>query len=87
MSVVANSAALAHTHSFVIDAEVVAYDRAQESLLPFQILSTRKRKAETTEGITVQVQFVVYVIHRGKYIYVYKFNIVCMFESALLLLC
>lgn len=41
--------------SFVIDSEVVAWDRVKKQLLPFQILSTRARKDVSTENITVQV--------------------------------
>ena len=41
--------------SFVIDAEVVAYDRERGCLLPFQILSTRKRKLEEGEEEKVRV--------------------------------
>jgi len=41
--------------SAVIDSESVAWDREREQILPFQILSTRKRKDATEEDIKVQV--------------------------------
>lgn len=40
---------------FVIDAEVVAWDPVNKKLLPFQVLSTRKRKDVTVESVQVQV--------------------------------
>lgn len=43
------------TQSYVIDCEVVAWDKEAQKLLPFQILSTRKRKDVTTDNINVQV--------------------------------
>lgn len=43
------------TKSFVIDCEVVAWDPEKESLLPFQILSTRKRKDVKEKDIKVIV--------------------------------
>ena len=41
--------------SCVVDAEVVAYDREKGCLLPFQVLSTRKRKMEAGEEEKVRV--------------------------------
>jgi DNA ligase-1 len=43
------------THSFVLDAEAVAIDRATGQLMPFQDLSRRKRKDVKVEDIQVCV--------------------------------
>ncbi|KAI8850632.1 hypothetical protein BC829DRAFT_442190 [Chytridium lagenaria] len=43
------------TRSFVLDCEAVAWDREKKCILPFQILSTRKRKGVAEEDITVHV--------------------------------
>ncbi|CAN0526089.1 unnamed protein product, partial [Ectocarpus sp. 8 AP-2014] len=41
--------------SYVIDTEVVAYDRETGNLLPFQMLSTRGRKDVDAEDVKVKV--------------------------------
>ena len=40
---------------YIIDCECVAWDKAEKRLLPFQTLTTRKRKDVKEEDITVQV--------------------------------
>jgi DNA ligase 1 len=43
------------TDSFVLDAEVVAFNRETGQLVPFQVLSTRKKTEESAETAKVQV--------------------------------
>lgn len=43
------------TQSFIVDCEVVAWDRIKNRLLPFQILSTRKRKEVKESEVEIQV--------------------------------
>ncbi len=43
------------TKSFIMDTEVVAYNRETKQFVPFQILSTRKKTEESAESAKVQV--------------------------------
>lgn len=51
--------------SCVVDAEVVAYDREKQCLLPFQVLSTRKRKVEEGEEDSQKVYYFKYSLSDG----------------------
>lgn len=44
-----------HITSYVLDCEVVAYHPKDQRILPFQILSTRKRKDVSSASIEVEV--------------------------------
>lgn len=45
----------AETKTCILDSEAVAWDRPSQTILPFQTLSTRKRKETTEEEVKVQV--------------------------------
>jgi len=45
----------ADVKSFVLDTEVVAFNRETKQFVPFQVLSTRKKTEESAESAKVQV--------------------------------
>ena len=52
----------ADTSSFIVDAEIVAFDRGKDEILPFQILMGRPRKAVAIASITVNVKLLLFDI-------------------------
>ena len=46
--------------SIIIDSEVVAWDPEKKRILPFQILSTRKKKTESVKDVKIQVLIVAF---------------------------
>lgn len=55
LSSIAQFANKDNTTSYILDCEAVAWDRAESKLLPFQVLSTRKRKDVDEDKITVRI--------------------------------
>ncbi|SCU81421.1 LAME_0B07008g1_1 [Lachancea meyersii CBS 8951] len=43
------------THTLILDCEAVAWDKDRNTILPFQVLSTRKRKGVVAEDVKVRV--------------------------------
>ncbi|CEP62577.1 DNA ligase (ATP) CDC9 LALA0_S05e08724g [Lachancea lanzarotensis] len=43
------------THRLILDCEAVAWDKERNTILPFQVLSTRKRKGVVAEDVKVRV--------------------------------
>ncbi|SCU99335.1 LAFA_0G23398g1_1 [Lachancea sp. 'fantastica'] len=43
------------THTLILDCEAVAWDKERNTILPFQVLSTRKRKGVVAEDVKVRV--------------------------------
>lgn len=57
-----------NTESLIIDCEAVAWDKEQNKILPFQVLSTRKRKDVNAKDVKVRVCLFAFdlLCHNGK---------------------
>ncbi|CAH00715.1 DNA ligase (ATP) CDC9 [Kluyveromyces lactis] len=62
---------LGATKSFIVDSEAVAWDQEQGKILPFQVLSTRKRKGVELKDVKVRVCL-------------YAFDILCLNDEPLI---
>ncbi|TBU19858.1 DNA ligase, partial [Hamiltosporidium tvaerminnensis] len=48
--------------NFILDTEIVAFDFCNQKILPFQLLSTRKRKEVRVEDIQIEIQVFIFDI-------------------------
>lgn len=59
---------LEHTKTLILDCEAVAWDKVQQKILPFQVLSTRKRKDVEAKDVKVRVCLFAFdiICHNGE---------------------
>lgn len=59
---------LEHTKTLILDCEAVAWDKIQQKILPFQVLSTRKRKDVEAKDVKVRVCLFAFdiICHNGE---------------------